>query len=142
MLYRRLTDQNDADIPYLLSVYRSSDVSRYISIDEENYWRYVTTSENVRFYEIYKDGCPVATLHCELQDRVLYMSVAVIPEHRKKGIGTEILSDVQHGHLQLDFDRIQVSIDKTNTASIRLFEKTGFCCVSENDGLLEYVYTK
>lgn len=142
MIYRLMTQQDDTDIPYLLSIYKLPNISCYISIDEENYWPYVTMTENVYYYKVYKNSCLVATIHCELQNRILFMSIMVIPEHQKEGIGTKILNDIQHGQLQLDFDKIEVSIDETNVASIKLFEKMGFGYVSKDGELLEYVYLK
>ena len=121
MTYCLLKKADDADIPLILSVYKQPSVSQFISIDEENYWKYITSTDNVYFYKIYKNDILVATIHLELVDRVLYMSVVVFPEHQKQGIATTILKDIQAGKFELDFDKIQVSIDEKNTASIKLF---------------------
>lgn len=53
-----------------------------------------------------------------------------------------MLKDIQAGKFELDFDKIQVSIDEKNTASIKLFESAGFVCVGKNTELLEYEYSK
>ena len=47
MNYIRITRENDIDIPYLTSVLKMPEVSRFISIDEANYWHYVTSTEYV-----------------------------------------------------------------------------------------------
>ena len=39
MIYRLIKDLDDEDIPTILSVYRQPSISRFISIDEENYWK-------------------------------------------------------------------------------------------------------
>ena len=93
------------------------DISQYISIDN-NYFHYVTNTEDVYFYKIYKDDILLATIHLELVDCVLYMSVVVFPEYQKQGIATAILKDIQSGKTGLHFDKIQVSIDEKNTASL------------------------
>ena len=142
MIYRLIKDLNDEDIPTILSVYKQPSISRFISIDEENYWRYITSTDNVYFYKIYKNDILVSTIHLELVDRVLYMSVVVFPEFQKQGIATTILKDIQAGELELDFDKIQVSIDEKNTASLKLFESVGFICVNKDEELLEYEYSK
>lgn len=142
MIYRLIKDLDDEDIPTILSVYRQPSISRFISIDEENYWKYITSTDNVYFYKIYKDDILLATIHLELVDCVLYMSVVVFPEHQKQGIATTILKDIQAGKFELDFDKIQVSIDEKNTASIKLFESAEFVCVGKNTELLEYEYSK
>ena len=88
MIYRLIKDLDDEDIPTILSVYRQPSISRFISIDEENYWKYITSTDNVYFYKIYKDDILLATAHLELVDCVLYMSVVVFPEYQKQGIAT------------------------------------------------------
>ena len=142
MTYCLLKKADDADIPLILSVYKQPLISQFISIDEENYWKYITDTDNVYFYKIYKDDILVSTIHLELDNCVLYMSVVVFPEHQKQGIATTILKDIQAGKLELDFDKIQVSIDEKNIASLKLFESVGFICVNKDEELLEYEYRK
>ena len=60
--------------------------------------------------------------------------------HQNKGYGTAAIRDIKSGVLPCKFDRIKVSIATDNTASIRLFEKSGFVCKSQDDGLLNFVY--
>ena len=142
MTYRLLKKFDDEDIPTILSVYKQPSISRFISIDEENYWKYITSTDNGYFYKIYKDDILLATIHLESYNRVLYMSVVVFPEHQKQEIATTILKDIQAGKLELDFDKIQVSIDSKNTASIQLFESAEFVCVGKDEELLDYEYSK
>ena len=142
MIYRLIKDLNDEDIPTILSVYKQPSISQFISIDEENYWKYITSTDNVYFYKIYKDDILVSTIHLESDNRVLYMSVVVFPEFQKQGIATTILKDIQTGNLELGFDKIQVSIDEKNIASIKLFESAEFVCVGKDEELWEYEYTK
>ena len=142
MIYRLIKDLNDEDIPTILSVYKQPSISRFISIDEENYWKYITSTDNVYFYKIYKDDILVATIHLELVDRVLYLSVVVFPKYQSQEIATIIVKDIQAGELELDFLKIQVSIDEKNTSSLKLFESVGFICVNKDEELLEYEYSK
>ena len=142
MLYRLMKRQDDEDMPRILSVYKLPSVLQFISIDETNYWKYVTTTDNVCFYKIFEDDILIATTHIELIDRVLYMDVVVFPEYQKRGIATKIIKDIQEGKLGVDFDKILVSIDENNIASLKLFENAGFICVAKNEELLEYEYTK
>ena len=142
MTYRLVKKFDDEDIPTILSVYKQPSISQFISIDEENYWKYITSSDNVYFYKIYKDDILASTIHLESDNRVLYMSVVVFPEFQKQGIATTILKDIQAGKTGLDFDKIQVSVDEKNTASLKLFESAGFICVDKDEELLEYEYRK
>lgn len=142
MNYQLLTNPNDTLIPKILSVYKLPSIAQFISIDETNYWNYVTNTKNVWFYNIFEDGCLISTIHLEMYDHTLYMDIVVFPEYQKKGVGTKILKDIQNGKLGIDFDKIQVSIDEKNIASIKLFENAGFVCIAKDEELLDYVYIK
>ena len=142
MNYSLLERINDKDIPYILNSYKLPSVSRFVSIDEDNYFKYVTDADNVWFYKIYKDDSMVAAVHLESDSHILYMSVVVFPDYQRSGIAAEILKDIIAGKLGLDFDRIRVSIDEKNTASLRLFEKMGFVCTGKDEELLDYEYIK
>ena len=138
--YRLLEQLDDEDIPIILSMYRLPSISQFISIDEENYWRYITAADNVYFYKVYKDDAFAATVHLELDGLVLYMDVVVFPEYQKKGIATQVLKDIQEDKLLSGFDKIQVSIDEKNIASLKLFENAGFVCAGKDEELWEYEY--
>ena len=142
MTYQLLTSPNDPLIPTILSVYKIPSVAQFIRIDEANYWQYVTSTDHVWFYKIFEDGYLISTIHLELADCVLYMDVVVFPEYQRRGIATRIIKDIQNGRLGIDFNKIQVSIDERNIASIKLFEHAGFACVAKDEELLEYEYNK
>lgn len=140
MNYIQITSEKDADIPSLLSIHGLPEISRFISINEEGYFHYVTTAENVFYFKVYQNGDLVGTIHCELFDKVLYMSILVIPSFQKQGIGTAILYDIQNGALPLAFTQIEVSVDKRNASSLRLFGKMGFTKTSEDEDLIDLVW--
>lgn len=141
MTYHRILNINDTDIPYLSSILQLPDVSKFIRIDESNYWNYVTQTENVFYYKVFLNNELVAATHCEISNSTLFMDIMVIPHHQRKGIATAILSDILSGKLQLNFNKIEVAIDEQNTASIKLFEKMNFKFVSKEDELLNYTYS-
>ena len=66
----------------------------------------------------------------------------MLPEYQRRGIATGILRDVQNGRIPLDFERIEVSIEESNIASIKLFEKMNFVFLSKDGELINYVYQK
>ena len=138
--YQRLTTILDVDIPRLWELYTLPEISRFISI-AENYFTYVTTTESVRFFKIFLDGQLVGAVHLEMPRNVLFMDIALFPEHQGKGIGTRVLKDVVNGSFGLNFDCIEVSIDENNLHSINLFEGAGFVFKSRDAELLNYVYT-
>lgn len=141
MNYIQITSENDNDIPYLISIHRMPEISHFISVNEENYFHYVTTTENVFYFKVYKNDDLAGTVHCELFDKVLYMSILVIPIFQKQGVGTAILYDIQNGVLPLSYTHIKVSIDKFNSSSLRLFEKMGFTKTSEDENLIDFIWS-
>lgn len=142
MTYSLLTSLNDSDIPQLLSNHLLPEVSRFIDINEKKYFKYVTKTENVFYYKISENGKLIGSVHCEISGTVLYVSLLIFPEFQNNGFGTKVIKDIISGTLPLSFDSIEVSIDKTNLPSLRLFEKVGFIKTSVDGGLVNYTYTK
>lgn len=141
MKYIQIISEKDNDIPYLLSIHKMPQISHFISINEINYFHYVTTTENVFYFKVYKNDDLVATVHCELFDKLLCMSIMVIPDFQKQGIGSAILYDIQNGVLPLEYTHIKVSIDKSNAPSLRLFEKMNFIKTSEDEELIDLIWS-
>ena len=139
LIYRRLTDINDVDIEKLCDMSRTPEISRFISMDEQTL-SYVTSSPSVYYYMVYKDNELIGAIHLESEDKTLFMSIEVHPMYHRQGYGKTILEDVLMQRLQPDFEQIKVSIDETNIASRRLFEKMGFVEASKEDELIDYFY--
>lgn len=142
MTYTLLTSTKDADIPQLLSNHLLPEVSRFISINKRKYFKFVTETENVFYYKILKNSTLVGSVHCEISGTALYVSLLIFPEFQNNGYGTKVIKDIIDGVLPLNFDSIEVSIDKINLPSLRLFEKVGFAKSSVDGGLINYTYTK
>ena len=140
MNYQRITGTDDPDIPYLTAILHLPEISRFLSIDDDQYWNYVTSSENVCYYKAYEGGSLVGAVHLETDQKTLYMDIMVMPDYQRRGMGTKILGDILGGKFPISFDTVEVSIDEANTASVRLFEKMGFLRVSQEDELINYRY--
>ena len=140
MNYQRIIGTDDPDIPYLTAILHLPEISRFLSIDDDQYWNYVTSSENVCYYKAYEGGSLVGAVHLETDQKTLYMDIMVIPAYQRRGMGTKILGDILGGKFPISFDTVEVSIDEANTASVRLFEKMGFVRVSQEDELINYRY--
>ena len=141
LVYVRLSAEADADIPRLRQIHQMPEVSRFISIGD-NYFRYVTTTENLWFYKVYENGKLIGSIHLEKQDDVLYMDVLIFPEFQRMGFGTRVIKDIQDDVFGLGYGKIGVAVDEKNTASIKLFENAGFVFVSQEDELMNFVYGK
>lgn len=143
MIFHLLHHVDDPVIPLLTAGYRHPEVLPYLSIDEANYWHYVTSTPHVQYYALLRDGKLLGGLHCEWEGMTLYLALLILPEHQHQGVGTEALQAVINGHIDLPpFDCIEVDIDIQNTTSLRLFDKAGFCFVEQLDELCRYVYTR
>jgi len=58
-----------------------------------------------------------------------YLGICVMPEYQGKGIGTKLIEFL----LKLHTDELYLSVDKTNTSAIRLYEKYQFKRIDETD---------
>jgi len=141
LIYKRMLFEDDIDISQLITIYQIPEIARYLSISE-NYFHYVTNTADVYFYKVYDNNNLIGSTHLEKQGTTLFMNILVFPKFQRMGLGTTIIKDIQNNILGLDYDRIEISIDETNTASLRLFENAGFIRISKDDELINYVYQR
>lgn len=141
LTYEKMISESDADIPQLTEMYQMPEVSQYISIGE-NYFHYVTSASNVYFYKVHANDKLVGAIHIEKLETVLYMAILVFPQFQKRGIGTRIIEDIKNDICGLGYEKIEISVDEKNAASLKLFKNAGFVCVSKEDGLMSLVYGK
>jgi len=120
MYLHRLTS-DDADIPELR---RMLDETEYLSPSEE-YFNYVTSAENVSFFKITDKSGVVGGVQCEIHGTTLYIAVVIDKSHRRNGYAENALRSIFEQFCD-KADRIEVSIDRKNEASLRLFGKLGF----------------
>ncbi len=141
LTYKRMLFDDDIEVAYLIEIYKFPEIAQYLSIGD-NYFHYVTNTENVYFYKVYEHDKWIGTIHLEKKETVLYMVILVFPEFQRTGLGKKIVNDIQNDVFGLGFDRIEISIDETNFSSLGLFENAGFTFVSKEDGLINYAYEK
>lgn len=142
MNYVLIESLDDPDIPRLITIHNLPENSRYISINEKKYFKYVIKNESVCYYKIFKSNTLIGSIHCELSEKTMYLSLLVFPEFQGKGYGTKILEQIISGTLPLDFENIEVSINDDNLPSLHIFEKVGFIKTSMDGGLINYIYTR
>ena len=141
LAYTRILSEDDVDIPQLLKIYQLSSVSQFLSISD-NYFHYVTNTESVYFYKVYEKEKLIGAIHLEKDEKLLYMDILIFPEFQRMGFATRVIKDIQNDIFGLNYDRIEISIDESNIASLKLFENAGFTFVSKEDELLNYVYER
>lgn len=139
LTYQRMLDENDSDLPKIKAVYQLRDVEQYLDMND-NYFRYVTGTENVYYFKVFENERLIGATHLEKLGNTLFMALLVFPEYQRLGFGTRIVKDIQSGVLPLMYDTIEISIDERNTASLKLFEKAGFIRVSQDGELINMVF--
>ena len=141
LIYKILKCEKDKDVLLIKNIHNIPEIKKYISIND-NYFNYVTTTENVFFYKVYKKRNLIGTVHLEKNDNIIYMDILIFPEFQMSGLGTEVINDIKNDIFNLSFKKIKVSIDENNIHSLRLFEKSGFKFISQEDELKNYEYSK
>lgn len=68
------------------------------------------------------------------KNTIQILNLAVKPEYRRKGIGEELVKEVQKDLGSKGKDRIVVELNETNDAALELFGKRSFKAVSANSG--------
>lgn len=129
--------KDDPEIGIVKEMHEEPTVSKYVSVSED-YFDYVTNTENVVYFKIKLQGELVGGIHTEISDTVLYLSICIQPWYRKRGVATSALKQLIP-LLPHTVENIQVSIDETNFPSIRLFERLGFTRAGQEDGLVDYI---
>ena len=141
LIYEQLIDENNIEIPELKAMYQLPEVSRYLNISG-NYFSYVTKTPGVYFYKVYNTDELIGAIHLELNENLLYMDILVFPKFQRKGFATKIIEDIQNDIFKLNYNKIEISIDETNSASLKLFKNAGFIQISKDDELINLVYQK
>jgi RimJ/RimL family protein N-acetyltransferase len=84
-----------------------------------------------QFYAIESDvvvgWCDIIPNRFEGLAHVGVLGMGVIPSHRKKGIGKELLRLALHHAKEINkLEKIELEVFKSNTIAISMYEKTGF----------------
>ena len=83
------------------------------------------TAQNTRFYVYLLEGEPLGYVGIySVLDEGYVTNVAVKKDHRKKGIGSALISELLENEKDLSF--ITLEVRKSNEAAIKLYEKFGF----------------
>ena len=136
-----MLDENDIAVSELKAIYQLPEVSRYLNISD-HYFCYVTKTSGVYFYKVYNKDELIGAIHLELNGNLLYMDILIFPKFQRKGFATKVIEDIQNDIFKLNYNRIEISVDETNSASLKLFENAGFARASKDDELINLVYQK
>ena len=141
LTYEQMLDENDITIPEIKAIYQLPEVSRYLNISD-NYFCYVTETSGVYFYKVWNKDELIGAIHLELNENLLYMDILIFPKFQRNGFATKVIKDIQNDIFKLNYNKIEISIDETNGASLKLFENAGFTRISKDDELINLAYQK
>jgi len=91
---------------------------------------------------VYNKDELIGAIHLELNGNLLYMDILIFPKFQRKGFATKVIEDIQNDIFKLNYNKIEISVDETNSASLKLFENAGFTQTSKDDELINLVYQK
>lgn len=128
--------KNDRHIDDEKTIYKIPEISRYIDISD-NFFDYVTNTENVYLLKILKSETLIGNIHFEIYDDIMYIAIMVIPKFQRKGIAKNAVEYVINNY---KCNKYYASIEEGNNSSIKLFESLGFKYESKEDDILNYVY--
>ena len=85
-----------------------------------------------QFLVIERDGVPAGRLYVDRwKKEIRIMDIALLPEHRGMGIGTQILRELQE-EARTAGKALSIHVEKFNPA-LRLYERLGFRAVEDKD---------
>ncbi|MBR6426697.1 MAG: GNAT family N-acetyltransferase [Clostridia bacterium] len=126
----------DPDLDELLRIHQEPSVSRFISISD-NYFNYVTETEDVCYYKIITNERLAGGLHSEIHSETVYLSICVDEKYRRLGIAEKSLKkffSIMPSYIKT----IEASIEETNIPSVLLFQKLGFQVSEQDNELITY----
>ena len=126
----------DPDLDELIRIHQEPSVSRFISISD-NYFNYVTETEDVCYYKIITNERLAGGLHSEIHSETVYLSICVDEKYRRLGIAEKSLK-IFFSIMPSYIKTIEASIEETNIPSVLLFQKLGFQVSEQDNELITY----
>jgi RimJ/RimL family protein N-acetyltransferase len=131
--------ERDADIPFLLALYRwtreqelalvdwtdsqkDDFIAMQFNLQREHYHREYA---NARFEILESDGVPIGRLYVhERLSEIRVMDIALVPSARNRGLGSKLLGEILT-HAANTSRTVTIHVERFNPA-LRLYERLGF----------------
>lgn len=142
--------------PYVITEATKDDIWEVIRINEETLPEHYTLQFYYDIYENFPEGFLIAKLNGKAVGYIMnriergissfnlsfvkkghVVSIAVLEEHRNKGIGTTLLTTAMERMRNRGCDEVFLEVRVTNYDAIRLYEKLGFVKVRT----IQYYYS-
>jgi ribosomal-protein-alanine N-acetyltransferase len=112
------------------------DLPQILQLEElsfEKHWDYYNFKASLHdIFLVYDDQGIVGFLVaccCRLSQRGMILKIAVHPEHRSKGIATELIRTCLAELKRRDLVDVELDVDIVKEGAVRLYEKVGFSVV-------------
>lgn len=143
----RLRAVTPVDTEFLAAVYAATRMEELAVTDwsagqKAEFCRMQFTAQDTHYHQHYPTAeyavievseIPVGRLYIDRWNReIRIMDIAILPEHRGKGIGTELLTDLQ-SEAAASGKSLTIHVERFNPA-LRLYERLGFQ-MSEDKGV-------
>jgi len=134
--FLRDTTENDIDLIYDInkSSYKEAVMNKHGQWNEEEKRQYYKEKFYKHTYYIIEIGNKTAGLAgLSIKDDHIYLSdIKILPEWQGKGLGTQILKDVEKKFSKTKLP-LRLDVLKTNQRAIALYEKLGFSKYDKNE---------
>lgn len=129
----------EKDFPFLKKVYRSTrenelDMTDWSEEQKSGFIDFQFNAQHAYYMNVYKDAefqiiesgsTGIGRLYLwETEHQIRIVDIAILPEHRRKGIGSKILSDLIR-QSELSGKKLNIHVEHFNPA-LRLYERLGF----------------
>ena len=129
----------EKDFPFLKKVYRSTRENELSMTDwseeqKSGFIDFQFNAQHAYYMNVYKDAefqiiesgsTGIGRLYLwETEHQIRIVDIAILPEHRRKGIGSKILSDLIR-QSELSGKKLNIHVEHFNPA-LRLYERLGF----------------
>ncbi|MEK5392536.1 GNAT family N-acetyltransferase [Margalitia sp. FSL K6-0131] len=118
--HNTLVKESDGQIFGIAIIYHGMDAQEY----DKNFVQHLQQEFHCSQIELSKET---------EKDEYYLDSLAVSPNHRKKGVGGELLKAFENAGYEKGFHKLSLNVDEDNTNAYRLYEKNGFVYESTFD---------
>lgn len=126
--------------------FEDAELNKHLGPIDEEWLTYVHQEEDGQQYAVFQDGIMVGVVgvkHPSTEDEHLYITdIAVCPDLRGRGIGSEMLSDLTKVYPDISRGYWVAFVSATNIATISFFAKNNWVSNSgevDEDNMLRFV---
>lgn len=137
--YLEFESLNHENKSFLEVLKKDDSISKYIHVSD-NYFDYLVTTKNVLYLFIKIEGKLVGSIHIEKLNDTATFSIEILSSFQRMGVASKVLDMLKIDYFQLGVHKYKVTIEKQNSGSISLFEKSGFTYSGDEDNLQVYTF--